>query len=223
MKRLILATALVSMGTGLSAQRPQADHHLDIPGENRSSASPAAPFVPTGPSTMTGQSHREFATVLKLTLVSVDVSEFAWGDHFVYEVLIENTGKLPVTLPWSPDMGAFAQPVKRTPPGFRSGTLRLQVEPANAPGSVLAFLDHQALYGSLEVPRSLLVLPPGKTALVRVPAQWSATMQEGRAAVLGQPDGAVRIRAILTIYDDDVPLTRSTNTLPIRVQPRPLR
>ena len=164
--------------------------------------------------------HREPPETLNVTLVATDVVSFAWGDHFVYELLIENIGKRPVTLPWSPDMGPFAQPVPRTPPGFVAATLSLHVETHDGTSSRLAILHPQSLYGSYEVPGSLLVLAPGKTAHIRVPAQWASGSDE-REAVLRQSDGAVQLRAVVSIHSDDVPVARSKNTLPVRVIRRP--
>jgi hypothetical protein len=66
------------------------------------------------------------------------------------------------------------------------------------------------------------VLAPGRTAHIRVPIQLSATMNETRDAILQQPD-LVRLRAVFSIHIDNFPLTRSTNTVPIRVRRRQLQ
>lgn len=155
--------------------------------------------------------------------MSADRTDFVYGEEFVYEVLVENTGREPIVLPWSPDRGAFVQPAPRIPAGYISGGVYLQVESASGQSAVLALLESQALYGSDEVPRSRLTLAPGRTALLRVPAQWSATMAEGRAGILARPDGAVQVRAVFSISVDNLRSTRSTNTLPMRVMPRQLR
>ena len=47
-------------------------------------------------------------------------------------------------------------------------------------------------------------------------------MPEGRAEILKQPDGAVQLRAVFSIYMDNVPLMRSTNAIPVRVEARKL-
>lgn len=233
MKTIVCAAAIVLAAGSLAAQNLKGDYYLDIPGHTYSPVTPAAPYVPhfTG---LVARSHQTYVTSLKLTLVSVDISNIVFGDYFIYEVLIENTGKAPVTLPWSPNHGAFAQPVRRTPPGFRSGLLYLDVESSDEASSRLAMLDAQSLLGSQEVPGSLRELAPGRTARIRAPAQWSATMPEGRDAVLRQPDGIVRVRAVFLMdravgedpsiigVADEVPLTRSTNTITVRATPRRL-
>src|SRR5687767_3789706 len=98
----VVGTTILAMATTLSAQNRKPDHYLDVLGISRSATSLAAPYVPWD-NMIVSVSHPVFDTTIKLTLVSVDVPVFAWGDYFVYEVLIENTGKKPVTLPWSPD------------------------------------------------------------------------------------------------------------------------
>ncbi|MGH9241071.1 MAG: hypothetical protein ACRD3G_23760 [Vicinamibacterales bacterium] len=229
----MLAAAIVLAAANLVAQNLKGDFYLDIPGHTYSPVTPAAPYVPHF-NGIGATSHPKYVTSLKLTLLSVDVSDFVYGDYFTYEVLVENTGSAPVILPWSPNKGAFARPVQYIPAGFRTGSLHLQVESAGS-ADWLAMLDGQSLLGSNEVPGSLLELAPGRTARVRVPAQWSATMPEGRAAVLRQPDGEVRVRAVFSVTPaagdgsraigtaDYVPLTRSSNTIKVRVMPRELR
>ena len=203
----------------LKAQSIRFDHYLDIPGQARSSI-PAGSFFPRHALVSLGHSP---PSPLSLTLVSVDIADLAYGDYFTFEVLIENTSREPVILPWSPDAGAFAQPVRRMPEGFLSGFVSLRIESEDDQQSTLALLDGQPLYGSSEVLRSLLTLAPGRTALLRVPAQMSATMQVGRANILEQPDGVVRLRAGFSLSSSTGPPIGSTNTLPIRVRPRELR
>ena len=212
----------LAAAAGAHAQGAKADHYLDIPGHTLTGTSGAGAFFPPGRNSVSGSTHAP-ASPLKLTLVSVDRTDFVYGEEFIYEVLIENTGREPITLPWSPDLGAFVQPAPRIPAGYLRGSVYLQVESASGQPAVLALLDLQPLYGSDEVPRSRLSLAPGRTALLRVPAQWSATMPEGRAGILKQPDGAVQVRAVFSVHIDNFPLTRSTNTLPMRVTPRQLR
>jgi len=235
MRITVLVAVIVSVvRVRLNAQTIKSDYYLDIPGHTYSPITEAAPYVPHF-NGISASSHPKYVTSLKLTLLAVDVSESVYGDYFVFEVLIENTGKASVTLPWSPNPGDFARPSQYMPPGFLSGQIYLQVEGAGGASDRLALLDAQPLRGSKEVPGSLIELAPGQTARVRVPEQWSATMPEGRDAVMRQPDGEVRIRAVFSVTGpagdgsmaigsaDYVPLTRSTNTLTVRVIPRVLR
>ena len=169
---------------------------------------------------MARTTHSTFPTTVSLRLLSVDRTDFVYGDYFTYEVLIENTGKQPLTIPWSPNTGEFYQPVPRTPDGFLAGAVSLTVESAEAEPTTLTRFDSSALYGSKEVPRSLLTLEPGRTARIRAPTQFSAAMDQGRTAIFQQPDGEVRLRATFSIYNINFPLTRSTNAIPVRVTRR---
>jgi len=215
-----LCLMFVLLAVRLPAQSVKADHYLDIPGQGRSGI-PGGSFFP-GRNSLSSTSHPP-PSPLKITFVSVDVTDLEYGDYFNFEVLIENISKEPVVLPWSPDAGAFAQPVPRTPAGFLSALVLLQVESESDPQSMLALFDAQALYGSSEVPRSLLTLAPGRAALLRVPAQVSATTDFGRSNILQQPGGVVRLRAGFAFLLDNVRSVRSASTLPIRVRPRELR
>ena len=221
MRTSLVGAVLFTAAIGLFAQGREADHYLDIPGQGRTPI-PSGSFFP-GPNSIGGSSHPSVSNPLRLTLRSIDGADFAYGDYFNFEVLIENTGKQPIRIPWSPNAGAFAQPVRRTPSEFLNGGLSLQVESADGKQALLAFLDSQALYGSAEVPGSLLMLAPGRIAHVRVPAQWSATVDAGRDAILRQPGGAVQVRAVFSIFVDSFPSARSTNTIPVRVVRRELR
>jgi hypothetical protein len=160
MRVILLLAVAVLLSASLGAQNIKSDHYLDIPGHTYTST-PASFFHPllTGMSTLT---HQKYLTSLKLTLLSIQFSDFVLGDHFVYDVLIENTGKASVTLPWSPDKGAFAQPVPRMPAGYRLALVSLYVESASEQPTLLALLEAQLLYGSEEVPHSLLVLARAK-------------------------------------------------------------
>jgi hypothetical protein len=98
MRVIFLPAVIVLLAAGLAAQNVKADYYLDIPGHTYSPVTDAAPYVPhfNGAG---GTSHPKYVTSLKLTLLSVDVSDFVYGDYFVYEVLIENTGTAPAVLP----------------------------------------------------------------------------------------------------------------------------
>jgi len=211
MRGFIVAAASVVAVAHVAAQGVQADHYLDIPGHTQTGTSGAGSFFPM---------RNSFATTghappnpLRLTLLSVERSDFVFGARFVYDVLIENTGRETVIIPWSPDRGAFVQPAPRIPDGFRTGIVFLEVE--SAAGKALGLLDGQPLYGSNEVPRTLLPLAPGRTARMRVPGWWSAGTDDAKAAMLRQPDGVVHLRAGFAI--DDFPLARSANIRAVRV------
>jgi len=213
--------AVAAVAADLAAQNIKSDYYLDIPGHSQTSLDGG--FLPPGPNSVSGTSHSKIAQPLRLTLLSVELNDILYGDYFTFDVLIENTGQESVTIPWSPDAGAFAQPVPRIPSGFLRGSVYLYAESVSEQRRVLSLLDGHSLYGSHEVPRSLLLLAPGRTARIRVPSQLSATMDETREAILQQPDGLVQVRAVLSIRIGNLPLALSTNTIPVRVIPRRLR
>src|SRR5687768_4649911 len=194
--RVITVVAVALAAASPTGQRFEPDHYLDIPGHSRTSLEGA--YLPV-PSSVSGTSHSRITNPLRLTLISVELNDMVYGEYFTFDVLVENTGKEPVTIPWSPDAGAFAQPVRRVPSGFLSGSVYLYAESVGEQRRVLSLLDGHPLYGSHEVPRSLLLLAPGRTARIRVPSQLSATMNETRDAILQQPDGVVQLRAVLSI------------------------
>src|SRR5687768_7094606 len=141
MRTLVACSMFLAAAVGSYAQNARADHYLDIPGHTRTGTSGAGAFFP-GRNSVSSSGHAP-ASTLKLTLVSVDRTDFIYGEEFIYEVLIENIGKEPIALPWSPDRGAFVQPAPRTPAGYLSGGLYLQVESTNVQPAVLALLDSQ--------------------------------------------------------------------------------
>lgn len=213
--RVICVAAVVGLSVAsLSAQGVKADYYLDIPGHTQTGTSGEGSFFPAQNSR--GMTSHPPPNPLRLTLLSIDRNDFLFGERFTYDVLIENTGKETVVVPWSPDRGAFVQPAPRIPDGFRSGSVFLVVESVD--GKDLGLLDGQSLYGSNEVPRSLLSLAPGRTARMRVPGWWSAGTDEARAAMLRQANGVVHLRALFAIYINDFPSKRSTNTVAVRVR-----
>ena len=213
MRVIVLVTAVAALAAALAAQNIKSDYYLDIPGHTQTGTSGAGAFFPRQ-DFVSSTSHPP-PNPLKLTLLSIDRIDFIYGERFTYDILIENTGKEPVTLPWSPDRGAFVQPAPRTPDGFRRGMVYLVAE--SAAGVQLGLLDGQSLYGSNEVPRSLLSLASGKTARIRVAGWWSAGTDEARAAILRQPDGVVQLRAVFSTQIDDFPSKQSINTVAVRV------
>jgi len=219
--RVILLTAVAVLSVGLGAQNIKSDHYLDVPGHTYTPI-PSVSFSPV----RNGRSvtpHAMLPATLRLTLLSVDRTDFVYGDYFTFEVLIENTATKVVILPWSPNAGEFMQPVRRIPDGFLNGMVSVHVESATGEPVLLSLLDSQPLYGSNEVPGSLLRLEPGRTARVRAPTQWSAPMPQGREAILRQLAGTVRLRARFSLDIDNFPLAQSTNTIEVRVVSRELR
>ena len=142
-----------------AAQRPTADNYLDVAGHTYTGPTGTGAFMP-GRKSSSWTSGVRVDNNLRLTLMPLERTDFVLGESFTYEVFMENIGKTPVTLPWSPDRGAFVQPAPRTPDGFISGSVYLQVESADGQQSTLSLLEVQPLYGSNEVPRSRLVSHP---------------------------------------------------------------
>jgi hypothetical protein len=152
---------------------------------------------------------------LVLTLVSVDRNNYLSGDAIIYELVLENQGSGMVTLPWSPDRVRFNSPSEDA--NVHVASLFLEVR--NRGGRErLAWLQPQLLFGSADVDGSLQTLAPGERARIRVPGFWRASEYE-RAHVLRQPNGLVRVAAVVHI-EDLGQLVTSVNTLPVAIGSR---
>src|SRR5688500_1773945 len=112
MRTLIACSVLLALGTSLVAQIRKSDFYLDVPGQTRSDRPPGSSFPRRN--SVSGMTHATIPCALKLSLVSIERTDSAYGDFFTYEVMIESPGKEAVSLPWSPNAGAFAQPAPRT-------------------------------------------------------------------------------------------------------------
>src|SRR4051812_35674116 len=187
MKLVVALTAAAAVG--LFSQSVTTEHVLDIAAFRLTPETTAAPNAGIPPSDFSGRSHAPTSRPLSLTLAALHRSVYVSGETMEYEVLLENVSRGPVTLPWSPDRVRFTNVERQI-------TSVLELEVRDAVGTrVLAHLQPQVLYGAREIPGSLLVLPPGHTARIKVPSVWIAPEQQTRAMLL-EPSGALRVFAV---------------------------
>jgi len=204
---VVLSTALLLGAQG----RRRADHTLDVVAYGPIHHVPD-PREPGGiaSGSLGAAAGDKTSVVLRATLLSLDRSDYEIGAPMVYEVLIENAGKTPAFLPWSPDRASVRR--ESTIPSIVQGFLTIFVRD-RARSTDLAPLDSQGLYGSRSVPGTLQRLAPGESALIRVPAVWQST--EGALKhVLTQTEGAVEVRAELTLTNP-IMVVQSKNAIPI--------
>jgi hypothetical protein len=145
------------------------------------------------------------AISLEIKLLDLQRDVFTLGEPLIYEILLQNTGNTPLTLPWSPDRERF-----------RNGSperafLLLEIRDATGKG-VLGRLQPQALFGSKEVPDSVLTLAPGHRARIRVPAVLRTSERE-MTLILEQPMAQVQLTAILLMQQQELRSTGSVVTV----------
>jgi hypothetical protein len=204
---VVLSTALL-----LGAQeRRRADYTLDVVayGPIHHAADPREPAgIASG--SLGAAAGDKTSVVLRATLVGLDRSDYEIGTPLIYEVLIENAGKAPAFLPWSPDRASVQR--QSTTPSMVQGFLTIFVRDRGR-SKDLTQLDTQALYGSRSAPGTLQRLAPGESALIRAPAAWQST--EGALnRVLTQTQGAVEVRAELTLMNP-IMVVQSQNAIPV--------
>lgn len=213
----MLAGAIVS-----AAQPRQADYVLDVLGYRHTREpereAPSDTRVIQGGS-VSATSGGPVAPGLSVRLLSLDSLSYETGDPVIYELWIENIGKSPVALPWSPDRVLFTPPtLKLSAPNVVQGSVALEVR-ARGNASRLAVLEPQPLFGSDDVlPGSLARLAPGQTAWIRTSGFWRMTDSE-RELMLRQPNGIVEVGAVLNIFSSLVRV-QSQNTIEVSIQDR---
>jgi hypothetical protein len=94
----------------------------------------------------------------------------------------------------------------------------LVIEISDARQRVIAMLESQPLYGSEAVDGTLLTLPPGEKARVRVASVWHVT-KDAQADIDREPGGVVHASAALHLFQL-CKLVRSVNRIDVVVGPR---
>lgn len=210
---LVLCLGAVAAVSGQS--RP-AHHVLDVVTYRLASDSGAASApagVPAGH--VSAKVHDRSAVTLRARLVSLDFATYQTGDPVIYEIEIENMGRTPVVLPWSPD----GVRVSRESDGESiQAIVSLEVWDVSGSRRRLGALEPLPLSGSPNVAGSLQSLGPMEIALIRVPGTWRAVESELRA-MLNEPGGAVQVKGVVTLVQDQV-IVRTTNGIPVSVHDR---
>ena len=205
MKLRIIVCGVLSAGVLVTAQRiPELT--LDATAFTASPVARTLNYRAPSPPFLIGERRSK---AINVRLASIERQEFNWDDSFAYEVTVENTGKEPITLPWSPDAGAFSSQDR-----LHAMSFALEVASAVEKGT-LGHLDAYALWGSDEVPSSLVSLKPGQRASIRLPGRWIGSNELSRL-VLRQEGGVVRVSATVHVFEEFL-FGRSENDVAVRV------
>jgi hypothetical protein len=208
MRRAVLAVGSVCvvalMSSAVAQQRPTPDYLLDVasrgPVPLDESTSPAGARTGSGG----GDSRARTAGDVEISLVRLDAAPpFEWGEHFVYEVLVENVGRDVVMLPWSPDRNVYALGRSGLAIDVLKGSVVLEVYSADGV-TPLAKLEPQLLGGSDALGGTVQPLRPGETAVLRLPGRWRSIDSGGAERVLAQPEGQVTLKARLTLERENL-------------------
>jgi hypothetical protein len=148
-----------------------------------------------------------------VSLVKLDRGAYRRMDRVRYDVSMTNMSRDAITFPWS------AKPINRRDRpahGYRHAYFELIVKKNGYQDSAV---DAFVLYGAPTVPRSLRVIRPNETVVVRLPGIFSGGgHQDARNPVL-YPDSDMRIRVDVSVFSPDEKdfnfHTASGTTLPI--------
>ena len=200
----------------LVAQQP-VEHVLDILTYRLTPEPPSSATSGVAGGTATGTSAPVAPSPFAITLVDLDRRVFSPGESLAYEVVLENISSKAVVLPWSPDRVRFAELQDAV-----RGTLHLEVRDAMG-RTLLAHMPSQCLYGSPDVPDSLLTLAPRERARFRVPSTWWVSERE-LDSMFQQPNGLLSLTVVyLADLNTTTPrLHESSNRIDVTLQPRRL-
>jgi len=222
-KSTILALAVIAVGDALVAapaeQRPgqTPTHVVDLmTGSDARAAAPEVPAteqlqLPFGrhgrPVDMAPQEQ-----ALTMRLIALDRAQYAIGDSLIYEVLISNRSRSAVAFPTSTDASKFSRNMRRAVGAF----VGLRLDDPILGEQVVGV---KALYGSPDVPQSLVVLRPGETVELRATGVWY--LQSAlRQPVFGPWTRDVKIRSSVQLFsnDDPPPMLVSDNVIDVRLR-----
>jgi hypothetical protein len=136
---------------------------------------------------------------LSAQLLPLELSEFAWGDHFEFSLRVENVGTIPVSLPTAAD-GMVPEESDHTTAHVFRALASMELESSDGKRR-LGSLEGFALAGAATTPGSLQRLLPGQAAVFRVPAQWSSGDGSLVDALRREPQREVRVRGALALFD----------------------
>ena len=103
-------------------------------------------------------------TEISITLVSLDKASYSLGEEVTYEVKIQNSGKKPAEIPWTPHLGDLEPSDPSQSYTFLHAAVSLRF---TEPDSNRSFSIYANSYGSSEMPGSMRKLLPGEWVFVR--------------------------------------------------------
>ena len=101
---------------------------------------------------------------LTITLVSLDKTSYSLGDEVTYEVKVQNSGKAPVEIPWTPHSGDLEPADSLESYTFLHAAISLTF---TDPDSNRSFAIYANSFGSLDRQGSTRKLLPGEWIFVR--------------------------------------------------------
>lgn len=156
---------------------------------------------------------------IKITLLSLDRESYTLGDKGYFDIALENTGKEPVLIPWSPDSRIGAPSQGAAVPGNLHAVISLLTARTAAASGERA--DAFGLYGSEFVHGSLKRLEPGRRVRIRVPFTWQFFDEEAPARLLKPPTQRLIVRAQIILNNSKpvAPLpAESANSLSVELK-----
>jgi hypothetical protein len=196
---------LVVVAVGAQGNRPATDFVLDlVPYRYLSPLLDRQPVL-RAPAPPGQRTHR-----ISVTLLALGRSQAAWGDEFEYEIVVQNSGPVPIAVPWAAD-GLILTGV-RDDPNVESGSLFLEVWSLDAQRK-LASLSGFLVAGAPSFKGTLQRLAPGESVLLRVPARWDSTEADAGLRIVAHGD--VQVRASVQLYA--IPLSSKSNFVPASV------
>ncbi len=204
---LIAIAALAALPSKSSAQ-----HRLDLTKLDPPIRSEGKGVVlSAGARGIEGQKLIRLPVQVRLTWLSR--SDFILGGHVVSEVMVQNVGQSPITLPWSP--------LRHSSPEVdlleRKAYIGLVVSDQGGGKHILSVV---ALFGSSERQGSLLELLPGETATIRAPGWFTTSSSELKDALSFAPQ-QFELRAALDVSiaaGDWAQQILSENAIPISIR-----
>lgn len=103
-------------------------------------------------------------TEVSIALASLDKASYSLGEEVTYEVKIQNSGKKPVEIPWTPHLGDLEPSDASQSYTFLQAAVSLTF---TEPESKRSFSVYADAYGSSDVPGSTRRLLPGEWVFVR--------------------------------------------------------
>ena len=209
------ALTVLCVVVSASAQSPRADFVLDVAARGESRVIVSV----TLEETRSARPYRLPSGVdVEVSIVKIGLmDQFAWGDEILYEILVRNVGRTDVELPWLADTDLHSVARIDMTGAYKHAGVFLEVVAADGK-TTLGSLDPQLLAGVKDRPDTIQRLRPQETALLKLRGRWMGLASTAEST-FSQPNGAVRLRAMLALFSD-VHNATSSNSIPVTVFPR---
>jgi len=101
---------------------------------------------------------------ITITLISLDKASYSLGEEVTYEVKVQNSGREPIEIPWTPHSGDLEPTESSKSYTFLNAAVSLSF---TDPDSKRSFSIYANSYGSSELPGTTRQLLPGEWIFVR--------------------------------------------------------